>query len=162
MSPGKHQLNFIRFNAWVKTPDLSDVSFLHVEHKGQRWHNDPALAHLDPSVPIWFRHLLPGTLLSLHLFTPAALPQVHFVQPSSCIVLFTAGAVPQPGWECRICCDNNIPGGWQGWGQDQEGCGSDSQSASWGDQQFLDDGGFSGLPAWGLRGCSLTQRHFHF
>lgn len=46
-----------------------------LEYKGQQQrHNRPVLTHLDSPVPLWLRHLLPGPLLPLHLFSPAALP----------------------------------------------------------------------------------------
>lgn len=64
--------------------------------------------------------------------------------------------MPQPGWECCVCGDNNVPGGWQVRGQDEEGCGGDGQSAPWRDQQLLDDGGVPRLSARGLRGCTAA------
>lgn len=142
---------------------LKKTFFLHLEHKGrQQWHNHPVLAHLDSPVPSRLRHLLPGPLLPLHLFTPAVLPEAHYLRPSSGVILYTAGAVPQPGWERRVRGDSDVPRGRQGGGPDQEGCGGDGQSPPRRDQQLLDDGGVPRLPARGLGGCSATQGHFCF
>lgn len=142
---------------------LKKTLFLHLEHKGrQQWHNPPVLAHLDSPVPSRLRHLLPGPLLPLHLFTPAVLPEAHYLRPSSGVILYTAGAVPQPGWERRVRGDSDVPRGRQGGGPDQEGCGGDGQSPPRRDQQLLDDGGVPRLPARGLGGCSATQGHFCF
>lgn len=91
--------------------------------------------------------MLPGPLLPLHLFPPAALPQEHLIQLSSCVILYPAGAVPQPRWERCIRGDDYVPGGRQEGGEQQKGRRGDGQSAPRRNQRILDDGGVPGLPA---------------